>query len=178
MLAPKSRSKCFFLHFCHFFLVFSIKDDENEEKYLKNNVCYSTVFFKALLIDLRVIESAPTYHKKQNWVPPLGVVQILEINSQLLKTHFYNHFLSVFTFPVKRRKIILKCWKKYLSTSNGVFPYYLGESRIFDKRNFLYQTPNSKNLCHHPANSIIPVLYILNLHYLTEQRSSLMQNNI
>ena len=33
-----------------------------------------------------------------------------------------------------------------LSTLNGVFPYYQGESTIFDIGNFLYQTPDSKNL--------------------------------
>ena len=33
-----------------------------------------------------------------------------------------------------------------LSTSNGVFPYYQGESTILDKGNFLYPTPDSNNL--------------------------------
>ena len=33
-----------------------------------------------------------------------------------------------------------------MSTSNRVFPSYQGESTIFDKRNFLYQTPDTKNL--------------------------------
>ena len=36
--------------------------------------------------------------------------------------------------------------KNSLSTSNRVFPYYQGESIIFDKGNFLYQTPDTKNI--------------------------------
>ena len=36
--------------------------------------------------------------------------------------------------------------KMILSSSNRVFPYYQGESTIFDKGNFLYQTPDTKNL--------------------------------
>ena len=36
--------------------------------------------------------------------------------------------------------------KWFLLTSNRVFSYYQGESTIFDKRNFLFQTPDTKNL--------------------------------
>ena len=34
---------------------------------------------------------------------------------------------------------------KVLSTSKPVFPYYQGESTIFDKGNFLFQTHDTKN---------------------------------
>ena len=33
-----------------------------------------------------------------------------------------------------------------LSTSNRIFPYYQVVSTISDKGNFLYQTPDTKNL--------------------------------
>ena len=36
-------------------------------------------------------------------------------------------------------------FKKTLSTAKRVFPYYQGESTIFDKGNFLFQTPGTKN---------------------------------
>ena len=35
--------------------------------------------------------------------------------------------------------------KKFLSTSKRVFPSYQGKSTIFDKVNFLSQTPDTKN---------------------------------
>ena len=35
--------------------------------------------------------------------------------------------------------------KTILLTSKPVFPYYQGESTIFDKGNFLFQTPDTKN---------------------------------
>ena len=45
---------------------------------------------------------------------------------------------------INREVHILK--NSTLSTSNRIFPYYQGESTIFDERNFLYQTPDTKNL--------------------------------
>ena len=36
--------------------------------------------------------------------------------------------------------------KGNLLTSNRLFPSFQGESTIFDKGNFLYQTPDTKNL--------------------------------
>ena len=70
--------------------------------------------------------------------------------------------------------------------------------RRFLIRSRAYVSQVIPNKCQHPANSIIPVVYILKLHYIitmlksfniipvltfhlgssTEQRSSLMQNNI
>ena len=47
--------------------------------------------------------------------------------------------------------------KEYdLSTSNRIFPYYQGESTIFDKGNFLYHIPDSNNLL-----NLRELLYIL-----------------
>ena len=36
--------------------------------------------------------------------------------------------------------------EKVLLTSKPVFPFYQGESTIFDKGNFLYNTPDTNNL--------------------------------
>ena len=48
-----------------------------------------------------------------------------------------NPLLSIVIFLLKQ---------KHLSTSSKpVFPNYQGESTIFDKGNFLFQTPDTKN---------------------------------
>ena len=44
--------------------------------------------------------------------------------------------------------------KLVLSTSKRVFPYYQGESTIFDKRNFLYHTPDSNKLINLRGNTL------------------------
>ena len=51
-----------------------------------------------------------------------------------------------------QRKCSIK-WNQWtieiiLSSSKPVFPSYQGESTIFDKENFLSQTPDTKNICY------------------------------
>ena len=57
---------------------------------------------------------------------------------------------------VKLTKSSLIFQEKTLSTSNRIFPYYQGESTIFDKGNFLYHIPDSNNLL-----NLRELLYIL-----------------
>ena len=65
-------------------------------------------------------------------------------------TQFYKPGWIRVNFVVKSMSslFIFLSLKKPLSTSNRAFPYYQGESTIFDKGNFLYQTSDTENLCY------------------------------
>ena len=62
-----------------------------------------------------------------------------DISYSCQRFFFFTTFIYILLTNFSVEKITL-------STSNHIFPSYQGESTIFDNGNFLYQTPDTKNL--------------------------------